>query len=260
MLSHNLTIWMWYLSMSCNCQHFRPWLSRSLSHPDMSKDKKTWIRIFQISETRSHKSPESGPTGQTFTIYKVTCTTFPINNPDEAKTVTCWKRFSQFQELYKQLSTVHKQLYLHGQFPENIQIQYFNRRDPDVIEKRREWSLELLEFVASQPILNSHPIFSAFLLDSPAASLPEPCQDHGGESIRDSVSPDPDLLDLDVVISPSISIDTTPVLSPVSVMAESKDHDDTITSSEDNLINIVSEMSLSGKMIYISFSHCNNVP
>ena len=214
----------------------------------MNKDKKTWIRIFQISETRSHKSSESGPTGQIFTIYKVTCTTFPINSPDEAKTVTCWKRFSQFQELYKQLSTVHKQLYLHGQFPENIPVQYFNRKDPDVIEKRREWSLELLEFVASQPILNSHPIFSTFLLDNPAATLIDTSQDQEGEeNSRQSVSPDPDLLNLDVVISPSISIDTTPVLSPV--MADNKDQDDTVATSEENIINIVSDMNLAGKII-----------
>ena len=53
---------------------------------------------------------------------KVACTTFPLNSPDDANTVTTWKRFSQFQQLYKQLSTVHKQLYLHGQFPENIPI------------------------------------------------------------------------------------------------------------------------------------------
>ena len=45
---------------------------------------KTWIRIFQISETSDH--------GLGYTLYKVTCTTFPLNSPEEANTVTIWKR------------------------------------------------------------------------------------------------------------------------------------------------------------------------
>ena len=51
----------------------------------MSKsNNKTWIRIFQISETSDH--------GLGYTLYKVTCTTFPLNSPEEANTVTIWKR------------------------------------------------------------------------------------------------------------------------------------------------------------------------
>ena len=45
---------------------------------------KTWIRIFQISETSDH--------GLGYTLYKVTSTTFPLNCPEEANTVTTWKR------------------------------------------------------------------------------------------------------------------------------------------------------------------------
>ena len=48
-----------------------------------SQGNKTWIRIFQISETR---------TEQSYTVYQVTCTTFPLNSPEEANTVTIWKR------------------------------------------------------------------------------------------------------------------------------------------------------------------------
>ena len=55
---------------------------------------------------------------------------------------------------------MHKQLYLHGVFPENLPAQYFNRKEPRVIEQRREWSLGLLEWVASQPVLNTHPTFT----------------------------------------------------------------------------------------------------
>ena len=53
-----------------------------LLRSEMSSKTK-WIRIFQISETKTHKS---------YTVYKVTCTTFPINCPEQANTVTTWKR------------------------------------------------------------------------------------------------------------------------------------------------------------------------
>ena len=69
-------------------------------------------------------------------------------------------RFSQFQQLYKQLALVHKQLYLHGVFPENLPAQYFNRKEPRVIEQRRDWAAGVLEWVASQPVLNTHPTFT----------------------------------------------------------------------------------------------------
>ena len=53
-----------------------------------SQGSKTWIRIFQISETR---------TEQSYTVYQVTCTTFPLNCPEEAHTVTNWKRLDDIQ-------------------------------------------------------------------------------------------------------------------------------------------------------------------
>ena len=56
----------------------------------MSKAGKTWIRIFQITETKNHSSQDSS--SQSYTVYKVTCTTFPINYPEEANTAVTWKR------------------------------------------------------------------------------------------------------------------------------------------------------------------------
>ena len=53
-----------------------------------SQGSKTWIRIFQISETR---------TEQSYTVYQVTCTTFPLNCPEQAHTVTNWKRLDDKQ-------------------------------------------------------------------------------------------------------------------------------------------------------------------
>ena len=156
-------------------------------------------------------------------------------------------RFSQFLALYKSLSLVHKQLYLHGQFPAALETSYFNRKDPDVIESRRVWSLELLEFIASQPILNTHTTFTNFLFE-----LQEQEAGGGGvdqvplggdhednapglaggveEEVRRDLS-SPDLSGLQVVISPN-TLDSTPTLTPSPVM-------DTPEAVEDSLESLV---------------------
>ena len=142
-------------------------------------------------------------------------------------------RFSQFLSLHKSLSLVHKQLYLHGQFPAAPETSYFNRKDPEVIEGRRVWSLELLEFIASQPILNTHTTFTNFLFDLQEAGgggggvdqvpLGGEQEDDaavlgggGEEEVRRDLS-SPDLSGLQVVISPN-TLDSTPTLTPSPVM------------------------------------------
>ena len=149
-------------------------------------------------------------------------------------------RFSQFLSLYKSLSLVHKQLYLHGQFPAAPDTSYFNRKDPEVIEGRRVWSLELLEFIASQPILNTHTTFTNFLFDLQEAAggggevdqVPlggEQEEDAsvlgGGGAVEEEVRRDlssPDLSGLQVVISPN-TLDSTPTLTPSPVMEDTQE-------------------------------------
>ena len=144
-------------------------------------------------------------------------------------------RFSQFQALYKSLSQVHKQLYLHGQFPEALETSYFNRKEPEVIERRRVWCLDLLEFIASQPILNTHTTFTNFLFDlqeleagdgtdqAPLGGVHEEGeQPEGGvEEVRRDLT-SPDLSGLQVVISPH-SLDQTPTLTPSPVTEDRMD-------------------------------------
>ena len=145
-------------------------------------------------------------------------------------------RFSQFQALYKSLSQVHKQLYLHGQFPEALETSYFNRKEPEVIERRKVWSLDLLEFIASQPILNTHTTFTNFLFDlqeleagdgtdqAPLGGVHEDGeQPEGGveEEVRRDLT-SPDLSGLQVVISPH-SLDQTPTLTPSPVTEDRMD-------------------------------------
>ena len=175
--------------------------------------------------------------------------------------------------MYKQLSTVHKQLYLHGTFPENIAVEYFNRKQPEVIEQRKEWALTLLEFIASQHILNTHPIFVSFLFDTdkPGSQLssgpltPDTCPLGGtpGTPGTDQVTSDtditrrsctsPDLSDLEVLISPTLSVDTTPTLTPDIVTTPTPDivpaadnnMADNITEEEShqNLDNLIQDLS-----------------
>jgi len=206
-----------------------------------------WIRIFQISERKTH------PSGHT--IYRVTCTTFPVEQPDQATTISTWKRFSQFEWLHKHLSTVHKQLYLHGVFPAIPATGYFSRKDPEIIEQRSEWCLEFLEFIATQPILNTHTHFTNFLLDidggdqhSDSGSVDK--LPLGGPVVRSITLPH-------LVISSDISIDTTPTLTPTTdtAMAANIDTNDSASDAQesvDNLCKLVAEMPESDIPEYIS--------
>jgi len=228
-----------------------------------------WIRIFQISETKTH------PSGHT--IYRVTCSTFPVEQPDQATTISTWKRFSQFQSLHKQLSTVHKQLYLHGVFPVIPATGYFNRKDPEVIEERRLWCLEFLEFVATQPILNTHTLFTNFLFDIDGGDLSSECgsvdnlplggplpRHNSVTSLASSGTAQavtrsttlPDLAISTAVISQDLSIDTTPTLTPTTTptptptVMDATDGD--AQESVENLCKLVAEMPESDIPEYIS--------
>jgi len=231
-----------------------------------------WIRIFQISETKPH------PSGHT--IYRVTCSTFPVEQPDQATTISTWKRFSQFQALHKQLSTVHKQLYLHGVFPVIPATGYFNRKDPDVIEQRRLWCLQFLEFVATQPILNTHTLFTNFLFDIEGGDVSSECgsvdklplggplaRHNSATSLVSAGATDgiirsstlPDLALSTAVVRHDISIDSTPTLTPTpsdtaqdTCETAMDNPDGEANESVENLCKLVAEMPESDIPDYIS--------
>lgn len=170
--------------------------------------RRKWIRIFQIPEHRAH------PAGHT--IYQITCSTFPVESPEEVTTVSTWKRFSQLSHLHRTLSTVHRQLYLHGTFPPLPDTSFFSRRRPGVVEERAAWALELLEFLASQPLLNTHPAFTNFLFDLEDPG--ETSEESGDRSPLGGPPPAP------LTPAPSSlgageerSLDPTPVLTPTTM-------------------------------------------
>ena len=102
-----------------------------------------------------------------------------------------------------------------------------------MIEGRRAWSLELLEFIASQPILNTHTTFTNFLFDLPEQEATVSGVDQvplGGENgdhvavldggVEKKVRRDlscPDQAGLQLVISPN-TLDATPTLIPSPIM------------------------------------------
>ena len=120
---------------------------------------------------------------------------------------------------------------------------YFNRKDPKVIELRRVWSLELLEFIASQPILNTHAIFTNFLFElqeEEAGGMDQvPIEgEHvdevtvlggGAEEVMRRDLSSPDVSGLQVVISPN-TLDSTPTLTPSQVMATQEVEADSLDS------------------------------
>jgi len=154
-----------------------------------------------------------------------------------------------------------------------------------VIEQRKEWCLTFLEFVATQPILNTHTTFTNFLFDIEDGDLSSECGSvdklplGGPLARRNSVSSLasgevatslaksftlPELatgaaFGLEVVVSSDISIDTTPTLTPtVETMADTIDLDSPdgaaseVHESVENLCKLVAEMPESDIPQYIS--------
>ncbi|BFZ07313.1 hypothetical protein BsWGS_10351 [Bradybaena similaris] len=122
-----------------------------------------------------------------FTVYKVTCKTFPIRSPEALTEVVCWKRYNDFKILHKSLLALHKALHRRDQFPEFAKPKLFGRFDENVIEERRLSALGLLNFVATQPHLYKSLVFKQFIEEgrtdtdfSPEPSLMQPKSSHLG--------------------------------------------------------------------------------
>ncbi|XP_005107032.1 ribosomal protein S6 kinase delta-1 [Aplysia californica] len=112
---------------------------------------------FSVTDPQLHKKG--------YTVYKVTCKTFPIKSPETLTEVICWKRYNDFKTLYKALHALHKALHRRDQFPIFAKPKLFGRFDETVIEERRLSAVELLNFVATQPHLYKSLVFKQFLED-----------------------------------------------------------------------------------------------
>ncbi|EAT40051.1 AAEL008189-PA [Aedes aegypti] len=112
-----------------------------------------WVHKFSITETRRHKG---------YTIYKITSIVFPRYLPEALSNVTLWKRFSDVKKLYKDLVRKHKERHLAGTVPQLTEKTYFKRFDPRVIEERKRYILELLDFAGAEPVLYQSHAFVKF--------------------------------------------------------------------------------------------------
>ncbi|XP_052901773.1 ribosomal protein S6 kinase delta-1 isoform X2 [Anopheles moucheti] len=136
----------------------------------------TWVHSFSVgNETRKYKG---------FTIYRITSIVFPRSHPEGLTRVTLWKRFSEVKKLYKELVQRHRERHLAGTVPALAEHSYFKRFDPAVIEERKQYILQLLEFAGQEPLLyRSH----AFLNFFTRGIIPEKdCQEEDVEECADN--------------------------------------------------------------------------
>ena len=73
--------------------------------------KKEWIRTFEVSE--ASKISEKGGHFN----FQVTSWLFPMGFPEASTKLVTTKKYSDFQKLHKQLSQIHRNLYLSGTMP-----------------------------------------------------------------------------------------------------------------------------------------------
>uniref|UniRef100_A0A182T001 PX domain-containing protein n=1 Tax=Anopheles maculatus TaxID=74869 RepID=A0A182T001_9DIPT len=144
----------------------------------------TWVHSFSVGdETRKYKG---------FTIYRITSIVFPRSHPEGLTRVTLWKRFSEVKKLYKELVRRHRERHLSGTVPTLAEHSYFKRFDPSVIEERKRYILQLLEFAGQEPLLyRSHAFLSFFTRgivpekEGQEASVHEPTDDDDeGEAVK----------------------------------------------------------------------------
>ncbi|XP_055851568.1 ribosomal protein S6 kinase delta-1 [Episyrphus balteatus] len=120
-----------------------------------------WIHSFTVTDTLTHK--------QGYTIYKITSIVFPRSVPEALTCISVWKRFHDIKRLYREISRRHKTMNLNGQVPEPSDNSFFKRFDAKVIQNRKEYILNLLDFVAQHPALYKSHAFMHFFNDGHSA-------------------------------------------------------------------------------------------
>ncbi|XP_017483329.1 PREDICTED: ribosomal protein S6 kinase-like 1 [Rhagoletis zephyria] len=117
-----------------------------------------WIHNFTVTDTQTHKGG--------YTIYKITSIVFPRSLPQALTCLTTWKRFHDIKRLHRELSRRHRTLKLPGQLPEPTDCSFFKRFDADIILRRKEYILQLLDFAAQHPALYKCHAFTQFFSDA----------------------------------------------------------------------------------------------
>lgn len=87
---------------------------------------------------------------------------FPRSLPQALSCLTVWKRFHEVKKLYRDVQKKHKNCKLKGTMPEPADFSYFKRFESDVIENRKSYIVELLDFIAQHPVLYKSECFVRF--------------------------------------------------------------------------------------------------
>ncbi|KAH8295044.1 hypothetical protein KR018_006296 [Drosophila ironensis] len=119
-----------------------------------------WIHSFTVTDTQEHKGG--------YTIYKITSIVFPRSVPQALTCLVVWKRFHDVKRLHRELSRRHKSLQLPGKLPVPTDSSYFKRFDAAVIQRRKEYILQLLDFAAQHPALYKCATFTQFFQEQPS--------------------------------------------------------------------------------------------
>ncbi|XP_025836620.1 ribosomal protein S6 kinase delta-1 [Agrilus planipennis] len=100
-----------------------------------------WVRIFLVQDTSQHKKG--------FTLYKVVSMLYPRDCPDAVTKVVVWKRFNDFKKLHRDVKVKCKSLKFKSLHCIAIpKTSYFRRFQENVIEERRNFILNFLNFIA----------------------------------------------------------------------------------------------------------------
>ncbi|XP_069821614.1 sorting nexin-15 [Dendropsophus ebraccatus] len=112
-------------------------------------------RRYHVTETRTN------PKG--FTEYKVIAEFISKKNPQDAKEIVVWKRYSDFKKLHGELLYTHRNLFQRTQeFPPFPRAQVFGRFEAPVIEERRQAAEDMLRFTVNITALNNSPQLKEF--------------------------------------------------------------------------------------------------
>ncbi|TMW48619.1 hypothetical protein DOY81_006284 [Sarcophaga bullata] len=120
----------------------------------MAPDLGGWIHSFTVTDTQTHKGG--------YTLYKITSIVFPRSVPQALTQIVVWRRFHDVKRLHRDLKRRHRSLQLNGYLPEPIDCSFFKRFDKDVIQKRKEYILQLLDYTAQYPALYKCHAFAQF--------------------------------------------------------------------------------------------------
>ncbi|XP_037039456.1 ribosomal protein S6 kinase delta-1 [Bradysia coprophila] len=194
-----------------------------------------WIHNFTVTDVCTHRKG--------YTVYKITSIVFPVHIPETLTCVSVFKRWSEIKKLRKIMAARHKELLLRGTMPDIKDENFFNRFDDSVIQQRKQFILNLLNFISQYPSLYKMHAFQNFFEISHSIS-----SDNSPEHQR---SPIEAICEEANVIQPKLSL-IDPVKdeihnkyteSPTSCSQDSSLASEDSTSSEANLSGCVEEVA-----------------